>query len=321
MTPHEKAPAALGGTARAETGRQNNNPRGKRYNDLPQWARDIISSPPPAGSGFHGWIFRAAKALSRCGRGEYDIRAILETAAAGCGRRVPPRELEDAIKNGILSAEKRQPYVAARAWPGIDHAARNYVIRSRARLAHLVAESPVTPAGTHDAEWFIDALFPPGALICAAETNDTARTQHRDAWRGQLGALQYIVPSPMTATHGLNLQGAESARCLGNTGPRRFLVIESDTGTADEQAAILLHLAATAPLTLALHSGGKSIHGWFYAAGQPEPVLRRFMERAVRLGADYHTYTRCQLVRMPQGRNHKTGRRQRVLYYAPDTIL
>ncbi len=288
---------------------------------LPQWARDILSSPPPAGSGFHGWIFRAAKALSRCGRDEHDIRAILETAAAGCGRRVPPREIEDAIKNGILSAQKRQPYVAARAWPAIDHAARNHVIRNGAGLARLIDDSPVKPADVHDAEWFIDALFPPGALICAAETNDTARTQHRDAWRGGLNDLQYIVPSPMTAETGINLQGAKSTRCLGNTGPRRYLVIESDTGTADEQAAILLHLAATAPLALALHSGGKSIHGWFYAAGQPEPMLRHFMQRAVRLGADYHTFTRCQLVRMPQGRNHKTGRRQRVLYYAPEVIL
>lgn len=321
MTPHEKAPAALGGTARAETGREHNNPRGKRYNDLPQWARDIISSPPPAGGGFHGWIFRAAKALSRCGRDEYDIRAILETAATGCGRRVPPREIEDAVKNGILSADRRQPSAAAKPWPEIDHAARDHILHSGAGLANLIAESPVKPEDTHDAEWFIDALFPAESLICAAETNDKARTRRRDEWRGQLGTLQYIVPSPMTAETGINLQGAESTRCLGNTGPRRFLIIESDHGTADQQAAVLLHLAATAPLALALHSGGKSIHGWFYAAGQPEPVLRRFMERAVRLGADYHTFTRCQLVRMPEGRNLKTGRRQRVLYYAPEVIL
>ena len=321
MTAHEKAPAALGGTARAETGRHQNNLRGKRVNDLPQWARDIISSPPPAGSGFHGWIFRAAKALSRCGREDYDIRAILETAAAGCGRRVPAREIEDAIKNGILSAAKRQPYVAAKAWPEIDHTARNIILQHGAGLKDLIAESPVKPDASHDAEWFIDALFPLDVLICAAETTDTARTRRRDEWRGELGNMQYIVPSPMTAETGINLQGAASTRCLGNTGPRRFLVIESDHGTADEQAAILLHLAASAPLALALHSGGKSIHGWFYAAGQPEPLLRRYMQRAVRLGADYHTYTRCQLVRMPEGRNLKTGRRQRVLYYAPEVIL
>ena len=288
---------------------------------LPQWARDILSSPPPAGSGFHGWIFRAAKALSRCGRDEHEIRAILETAAAGCGRRVPPREIEDAIKNGILSAAKRQPYVAAKAWPGIDHAARNLILQRGAGLKDLIADSPVKPDETHDAEWLIDALFPADSLICAGEDNDSAHTRRRDEWRGELGNMQYIVPSPMTATQGTNLQGAISKRCLNNTGPRRFLIIESDHGTADEQAAVLLHLAATAPLALALHSGGKSIHGWFYAAGQPEPLLRRFMQRAVRLGADYHTFTRCQLVRMPQGRNRKTGNRQRVLYYAPEVIL
>jgi hypothetical protein len=215
---------------------------------LPQWARDILSSPPPAGSGFHGWIFRAAKALSRCGRDEHEIRAILETAAAGCGRRVPPREIEDAIKNGILSAAKRQPYVAAKAWPGIDHAARNLILQRGAGLKDLIADSPVKPDETHDAEWFIDALFPADSLICAGEDNDSAHTRRRDEWRGELGNMQYIVPSPMTATQGTNLQGVVSKRCLNNTGPRRFLIIESDHGTADEQAAVLLHLAATAPL-------------------------------------------------------------------------
>ena len=36
---------------------------------------------------------------------------------------------------------------------------------------------------------------------------------------------------------------------------------------------MLLHLAERAPMALVVHSGGKSLHGWFYCVGQPEDRL------------------------------------------------
>jgi hypothetical protein len=126
--------------------------------------------------------------------------------------------------------------------------------------------------------------------------------------------MQLIVPSPMTAQTWQTQDGHESEHTLQNTGPRRFLVMEQDTGTVDEQAAILGHLAAHAPLALAVHSGGKSLHGWFYCAGQREDRLRAFMCKAVSLGADPATWTRSQFVRMPDG-TRGDGRRQVVYYF------
>ena len=95
-----------------------------------------------------------------------------------------------------------------------------------------------------------------------------------------MAAMQLIVPSPMTARTGRTQEGKVSEHTLENTGPRRFLVIEQDTGTVDEQAAVLLHLAEHAPLALAVHSGSKSIHGWFYCEGKREERLRVFMRYA-----------------------------------------
>ena len=43
----------------------------------------------------------------------------------------------------------------------------------------------------------------------------------------------------MTSRTGRTQDGKESEHSLENTGPRRFLVIEQDAGTVDEQAAIL----------------------------------------------------------------------------------
>ena len=131
--------------------------------------------------------------------------------------------------------------------------------------------------------------------------------------------MQLIVPSPMSATRGTTKEGRESAHCLDNTGPRRFLVVEFDKGSFDEHAALLWHLSDFAPLATAVHSGGKSLHGWFYCQGEPEDKLRRFMSYAESLGADRATWTRSQFVRMPGG-TRDGGCRQSVFYFAPDTV-
>jgi hypothetical protein len=121
-------------------------------------------------------------------------------------------------------------------------------------------------------EQIIDTLFPGDRLLCAGRSNCDFDTRSRTEWRGELTSLQLIVPSPMTARIGATQEGKESAHALSITGPRRFLVIKQDAGTIDEQAGVLLHLAERAPLAVAVHSGSKSIHGWFYCAGYQRPM-------------------------------------------------
>jgi hypothetical protein len=117
----------------------------------------------------------------------------------------------------------------------------------------------------------------------------------------------------MSGITGKTKDGKESRHTLANTGPRRFLICEFDTGTADEHAALLLHLGTFAPLVCAVHSGGKSLHGWFYVHGQPDAKVERFFRYAVSLGADHMTWTRSQFVRMPDG-TRDNGKRQTVFF-------
>ena len=173
--------------------------------------------------------------------------------------------------------------------------------------------------GEAHTERIVDALFPGNPWLCVGASNSEFKTRQREELRGELSALALIVPSPMTARTGRTQDGKQSEHALDNTGPRRFLIVEQDKGSTDEQAAVLLHLAERAPLVLAVHSGGKSIHGWFMAAGQPEERLRRFMRYAVALGGDPATWTRCQFVRMPGGRRDN-GNRQTVYFFNPEAI-
>jgi hypothetical protein len=53
---------------------------------------------------------------------------------------------------------------------------------------------------------------------------------------------------------------------------------------------------AYGPFVCAVHSGGKSLHGWFNVEGEDEEKANGFFLYAVSLGADPATWTRSQFV-------------------------
>jgi hypothetical protein len=290
--------------------------------DLPQFVRDLLASPPRAGEGVNLYLFRLARVLHPY-RTEREIAGILEAVTANCGRVVTEKEIRRAIENSKGAA--RQPRQSTPRteppWPTTNREQREAVINETDEgLVDLWEASPVRLEDNDShTEEIIDALFPGNPLLCCGKSNAVFATQSREEWRGRLTAMQFIVPSPMIARTGRTQEGRQSEHSLGNTGPRRFLVIEQDQGTIDEQAAILLHFAERAPLALTVHSGGKSVHGWFYRQGQLEERLKKFMRYAVSLGADRATWTRSQFVRMPDG-TRENRNRQAVYFFNPETI-
>jgi hypothetical protein len=288
---------------------------------LPRFVRDLLASPPRRGGGLNLWLYRVARVLHPY-RDSAEIIELLRAATAG--EPVKRREIERAVARSKATAWKPgqtpRNVTQASAWPKLNAEQREAVIASGAGLVDLWEISPVRFEDNQShTERIIGALFPGDPLLCSGRSNCDFETRSRSEWRGELAALQVIVPSPMTARIGRTQDGNESAHTLETTGPRRFLVIEQDAGKIDEQAAVLLHLAERAPLALAVHSGSKSIHGWFYCVGQSEERLRSFMRYAVSLGADRATWTRSQFVRMPDGtRNH--GERQTVFFFNPRVL-
>jgi hypothetical protein len=287
--------------------------------ELPQFVRDLLASPPERGAGLNNWLFRVARCLHPY-RSEPEIVALLSAATGGL--TVKLGEIERAVRNSRSAAwSPDQPAtVKPRAtWPTVD-SARRETAASTGTLSDLWEASPVRlEDNLNRAELVIDALFPGNPLLCVGRSNSEFKTRHREELRGELSEMSLIVPSPMSAVTGLTQDGRPSEHTLSNTGDRRFLVIEQDSGTLDDQAGVLLHLKRKAPMVLAVHSGSKSIHGWFYCQGKDEELLKRFMRYAVALGADRATWTRSQFVRMPDGLRD-TGARQTIFYFDPSRL-
>lgn len=286
---------------------------------LPQFARDLLASPPGRGEGLNNWFYRVARVLHPC-RSEQEIISLLQAITAG--ERVKPGEIVRAVERSRETAWRPgQPSIAsAPKWPVVNQEQREAITGRGEGLVDLWEASSVRfeDNDTHTEE-IIDILFPDDPLLCAGRTNSEFATRHRQTWRGQLTDLQLIVPSPMSAQTGHTREGKLSGHTLENTGPRRFLIVEFDRGSVDEHAALLLHLAERAPLALTVHSGGKSLHGWFHCSNQSEERLRAFMRAAVALGADCATWTRSQFVRMPDGMR-ENGKRQTVYFFNPEVV-
>jgi hypothetical protein len=284
--------------------------------ELPPFLRDMLAAPPRAGEGVHDWIFRVARQL-HAHLPAVEIVALLETRVANCGRPVPRHEIISAVQNSLASAwqpGQRTTATPTAKWPSVNAEQHEAIIKDGGGLADLWELSPVRiDDNKQHTEEIINRLFPGNPLLCCGKSSREFDTKPREDWRGELARLQLIVPSQMTASTGLTKEGKESAHTLNNTGPRRFLICEFDTGKPDEHAALLLHLAQFAPLVCAVHSGGKSLHGWFLVEGQPEEKARKFFRYAVSLGADPATWTRSQFVRMPDG-TRDNGKRQTVFF-------
>jgi hypothetical protein len=286
-------------------------------NKLPPFLRELLNTPPRAGEGVHNWLFRIARQL-HAHLPAVEIVALLESHVANCGRHVPRPEIVSAIQNALACAwqpKNNLPYVhTASKWPKINFEKRKTIIRDGGGLAELWELShPCITDNTQRTEEIIDRLFPSNPLLCCGKSQSNFDTKPRDEWRGQLGGLQFIVPSPMSAISGQTKKGRKSKHTLDNTGARHFLIAEFDTGTLDEHAALLLHLGTFAPLVCAVHSGNKSLHGWFYVHGQPDVKIEKFFRYAVSLGADRATWTPSQFVRMPDG-TRDNGKRQTVFF-------
>jgi len=277
---------------------------------------------PVAGSGVHRWLMSAARVAQKMG--------VDDSACGLVEARMsrPPNsrgEIADTFRKVGLSAGSfvgALPTKLPRAWAQstADHYAekgRKTGVVDRSDLWRL---SPV-PVHQELTEAVIDTLFSPDELICCTRGFAGAVTAPRKEFTGKLAEFSHLVPSPMCKPWGLNQEGERSVRCLDNTGPRRFQVVEFDKAPSLHiQAQMLWGLSEHMPLVLVLFSGKKSLHGWFHAEPRGEAAAQKFHRLAVACRADAQMGVRCQIARMPDVVREDTGAVQGVQYWNPTAL-
>lgn len=303
---------------------------------------------PPPTTGVHHWIYGRALFFYRRGASQLEtemrIRAAVESGSIRPGRTVEQKEIADAItsvwrspygsltpsiKTRTLATYSPPEYDPTNGWPGslsvpaakIDMGLVGSALgSSRFEEVDLWEGSPIRPSDQRSPMLALNCLFRPGDILCMGKTNSDFEAKKLKDWTTEeVMQCSLIVPNPLRKLTGTTKTGTTSAHCRDATGPRRYLILESDAGLdLDEQARLIHHIVTTtkARLVCATQSGGKSLHGWIHVEGFREAQIYAFMTFAARLGFDPRIYLPEQFVRLPDGLRDGTTR-QTIMHLAP----
>jgi len=267
------------------------------------------------GDGIHSDIYAATCFLIEEGHSDEVIFSFIRKASREIpGRAVPDREIRSAIAYARGSKEDGSPKQSLN-WPDAEALMQTEIQRAfpadMDRLAQNGEDFKQEP------RLWLPRLFHEEELVCIASDVFHFQTMLLPKAVEITGSyrMEFVNPNPMVAETGVTREGKTSHHCEDNTGPRVFLVVEFDSGTPQEQAAYHKYLGKHLPLVIMIYSGGKSTHGWYHCESESETRCRRFFELACQLGADPKTWSVCQFVRLPGGKNGKTGKTQQVIHY------
>jgi hypothetical protein len=301
----------------------------RTLDQLPYWLESLARNCPKTGR--HQFVYRLAASAARY-LDDHEIVELVLWATRACGRAVAPSEVERSLAVIRYREDNGLEGEAATPWPAPDLSLMNRTVR-----AHLITGLP--PLEEHDTEWYIDQLFPDNPLITAARDKYSSYTRRRESWRGRLSDLEFIVPNVPTVWRAKTQDGRWSERCAAMYSRRHYLIIEFDLREKNEEgeptvfaplirawardgisvraASRALHqdLMRHGPYVVLIWSAGKSIHGWVATWHVAEPIAVRFFSYACRLGADPACWSKCQLVRMPNGLRSGSNKRQEVLFF------
>ena len=156
-------------------------------------------------------------------------------------------------------------------------------------------------------------LFPENRLLMITPKREWHDIKLRNEWLKEYVTVRPRVPERSFVSQ--NYLSRADLNCFyeGMEGvERRWLVIEGDSGTLEQQWWIHKQLS---PACLCW-SGGKSLHGGTLVEGWTEEQCFDLYAQAIRLGiTDCNTWKRPQPVRLPAGWNCKTMHKQNVLVW------
>jgi len=302
------------------------------HNISPQAA--MLEPCPKTGGGVHTWLLRAANSCRIHGLSKKQTETWLEMGSSHCGRVVPQREINDALRAAWAGSTKGKgkPQPRATYSPGTLQALAGKV--PDVDEAWFRSKSPIDPAGTTPRE-FLEAIFQTGEIAAVLMGQSAPKTSmwccggpgtNHLSWPTITNCVKnpLFLSNPIDGKRHYNPRTEKmSDRSQESVTSFRYAVLESD------QAPACLWLPAIAQLDLPIAavytSGGKSVHAlWRVDADSKEDwdaKVEVMKPRLVTLGADPDALTAVRLTRLPGCMRRSTGNLQKLLYLNPSPTI
>lgn len=233
----------------------------------------------------------------------YKMRFALWKESSEGMEPAPLTEMErEKIK---IQMDKKRSEEKSRSWAS-EHKA-DILEKHSWPIADVFHESPVTSdEPSQDWTLFLTLFEPDDVLWTGQPMNSGPRHAHNfqtvRQWKEQQPAGRFTCPAVF--------KPGTLARKNENVLTRRYLVVESDVLTMDESAALFRWLRKRLTLRAIVHTGGKSLHGWFVMPDTA--MLEKLRIILPEMGCDWHLFTPSQPVRVP---GIKRGENWQCLYW------
>jgi hypothetical protein len=305
----------------------------------------INSEAPHAGGGLHDWILETTRILCASMEAE-EVYQVVLAKCEGKGR--PEGILIGEIREAIIGANRvydANPWMRDRVG---RHKQRGWQLAPLEQRIAVMSDGYRRRRGlTPEKEWVnkVDEQLVERALkkklprltpikiggkekenllcklygglnfnLCISRGSwEYSNTQPINWWlKRDLSKYSHMIATPF------RVQGTGGRyRRFEVAGERMWLIIEFDQGSIEEQLRKLFWLDQISPrwaLTLAVWSGHRSVHGWFFCYGYREQTVKEFFLTATKIGADGALRRSVQITRLPMGTNLTTGERQEILH-------
>lgn len=322
-------------------------------NYLEEYRRDLLTC-PKAGTGCHAWVghmttlawqagvpWDVAESeiranMSRPPNPPGEIREALESARARMPDWKPKEEYLAALKAGkVVPVPLPPPPKKAVMLPGfVDELAVEVPDGIGSESWQEASPYRVT-GGRDDAIYLIQQLYGDGEIIFIGPFRGK-EVHPAIEWRKRFcnpdePLPEFIAPNPVDGKEHPKKNGiGTSVRCDAAVSCFRFAVAEMDGVPLEVQARFWWkwketpELGGNFPIAVLVYSGGKSLHAWIRVDAADAEAWREWVYKGlfpkvlIPLGCDPACKNAIRSSRLPGAFREDKGKRQRLLYLAPD---
>lgn len=296
---------------------------------------------PPPGGGCHTYLLTVANFGIRAGFKPETIFAHIRQNIPPGKRRVPDREISDAINKALSNQGNGSFTPNPRPQPIVNDgkAALKSIIGQGKYSddADLWEASPIRlyDEPQRDAELVLSTVYEPDDLVWIGERyangimGKTIRPAREwvDHFKAGGGTAPHIIVNPLDGIRRKTKAGdKDTLRGDPNVIRFKYCLVEFDNLSREDQ--IRFWSAAKLPIVALIDSGGKSVHGWLdaqkladigtFEVWQSEIKCRLYDRLLAPIGVDKACSNPGRLSRFPGHFREEKGKWQRLLWLSPE---
>ncbi len=308
------------------------------YTAMNRFQRAVQSIPRPGGNGYHPRLLGLANLGVRAGITPTELAATIRTHTPQGGRRVPDREIHQAIEKAQRDCPTHQRGAMAYRWHNPRPVAKTFdasaFMAARLAEAEWIGETDIWEASPVCIDWppeqdaveLLTRIYNPNDVLFVGNQYGAEIKPVAD-WLAYFktghSIPPHIIPNPLTGQKAQTKDGKLSVRADACVKSFRFAVAEFDGFPREDQ--LRFWWAVNLPICALIDSGGKSLHAWIRiddvetGEGWSNLVENQLFGRyLISLGCDSACRNEARLSRMPGHFRTEKGRWQRLLYLAPE---